>query len=608
MATVLRRVLEYMPVSDVQSLLKLAEVPQVERSGNKQELLDRFSQVFDQDLKKTWALLSPLEQLAVAEAIYNNAGIISVAYMKVKYNQDLVLDKDKAPKIRLFLLKDFPIPDDLIQRLKTFVPTPKKGAPLVLEKRPARHHLDRANGDQAGPHESLCRFNGQQMILYDLLSVLSTIKNEPLKINVSGVPSVTVSQKINKMLSASDFFSDGQLIAGAKAKPVRGFAWLVLLKTAALIDYKDDIIKLTKAGEGLFRKSPDVKTIKMIYDAFLSTPFFEEALRIDTMAHTKKRGEWHPGGYFGTEFTRPADRRKTVIDTLVSGMKDSQDFANDGSWNGPWIRMTEFLRYLHVEKPRFRVAEYLGEMTLGKREKLVSRASDRWDCLEGSYVRCLFMEYLAVLGLLEISYGAPVLPGKSAADFLSTYDGLYAFRLTELGAYCLGLTKTEPSTACIELIPEKLFHITPNLEVTAVVDHMIKFDAMMLDNCMDKVNAKTWKLSTPKLLQMVDNKNGALLPFKAFLYERALSAIPKTVEHFFEDIERRTGNIAYTEPASIYSCQDKTLVQLIVHDAKTKPFCSLVGESNLVVPLKTEKAFKAGLKKMGYIIQKQGEL
>lgn len=612
MSTVLRHVLEYVPVSDVQSLLKLAEVPQAERKGSKQQLLDRFAKVFDQELKKTWKLLSPFEQLAVAEAVYNNEGIISAEHMKVKYNRDLVLDKDKAPKIRLFLFKDFPIPDDLIQRLKTFVPQPKKGAPLALENGLSRHHLAAANKtgegiDQARQHESLYRLNGKQLILYDLLSILRTIKNEPLKIGASGVPSTTISQKINKMLVATDFFSDGQPIAGVKAKPVRGFAWIVLLKTAGLIDYKDDIIKLTKAGEGLLKKYPDVKTIKMIYDAFLCESFFDEALRIDTMAHTKKRGEWHPSGYFGTEFTRPADRRKMVIDTLVNGVKDIQDFSN-GSPSGQWILMTEFLHYLRVERPRFQVARHLGEMTLGKREKLVSRASDRWDCLEGTYVKCLFMEYLVVLGLLEISYDVPVLPGKSAIDFISTYDGLYAFRVTQLGAYCLGLTKTEPSTACIERIPEKLFHITPNLEVAAVVDNMVKFDAMMLDNCMDKVNAKTWKLSTPKLLQMVESKNGSLPSFKAFLYERALSAIPKTVEHFFEDMERRVNNIVYTEPAHVYVCKDKALVQLIVHGEKTKQFCSLMGESSLVVPVATEKEFKTGLKKMGYIIQKQGVL
>ena len=386
--------------------------------------------------------------------------------------------------------------------------------------------------------EEQYQFNGQQLILYDLMSILNTIKNESLKIGVAGTPTVSASQKINKMLMGPDFFSAGLLIAGSKAKPVRGFAWMVLLKTAGLIAYQDDIIKLTRAGEGLFKKAPTVQTIKMIYDAFLGESFSDEALRIDTMAHIKGRGSYW-SDRSGTEFTRPADRRKMVIDALGKGMKDIQDSSNGDSW----ILMAEFLRYLHVKMPKFCVAEYLGEMTLGKKEKLVSRLSDRWDCLEGTYVKCLFMEYLAVLGLLEISYTVP-----PVSTFISTYDGLEAFRLTELGAYCLGLTKTEPSTACIERTAEKLFHITPNLEVTAVVDHIVKFDAMMMDSCMDKVNAKTWQLSRSKLLQ------------------------------------------------------------LIVHDAKTKPFCSLMGGNQLVVPLKTEKAFKAGLKKMGYIIQGQGEL
>lgn len=594
--TVLRRVLEHLPVSDIQSQLKLAEVPQAERSGNKQALLDRFVQVFDRDLHKTWSLLSSFEQLAVAEAIYNNEGIISADHMKVKYGKDLILDyglpqdrqhKYKMPKVRLFLFRGFPIPDDVMQKLKTFVPEPKKGAALVLEK-------------GAGQDKSLHRFNGQEMILYDLLSALKTIKNELLKIGTSGVPTVTTSQKMGKILSTPDFFTDGS----AKSKPVRGFSWIILLKIAGLIAYKDNIITVTKAGEGLFKKPPTIQTIKMIYETFLNESFFDEALRIDTMAHINNRGAYW-SARSGTEFTRPAERRKMVIDTLINGMKEIKDFPKGGSddLGDQWILMTEFLRYLRVEKPKFQVAQYLGEMTLGKPEKLVSRISDRWDCLEGTYLKCLLMEYLAVLGLVEISY--TVAP---AANSISTYDGLYAFRLTELGAYCLGFTKTEPAPSSVVNIPEKLFHITPNLEVTAVVDRMIKFDVMMLDSCMDKVNAKTWQLSRPKLLQMVDNKNGSLSSFKTFLYDRALSAIPKTVEHFFEDVERRVSNIKYAEPANIYMCSDTAVVQLVVHDAKTKSFCSLMGANQLVVPLKTEKDFKVGLKKMGYIIQNQGIL
>ncbi len=73
------------------------------------------------------------------------------------------------------------------------------------------------------------------------------------------------------------------------------------------------------------------------------------------------------------------------------------------------------------------------------------------------------------------------------------------------------------------------------------------------------------------------------------------------MEHFFDDMERRTEQIAYEEEAKIYYCKDKALAKLIAHDTKTKQYCFLAGDHRLVVPLKTDKQFKTGLKKVGYI-------
>lgn len=601
MAIVLHSVLERMPMQELQAILKWSESPQPTHSATRIEIINTLiKNVFDRDLKKTWALLLPIEQLAIAEAIYNNDGYISPEHIQAKHGQALVIKceqsmkKKQVPKIRIFMFKMYgteqPIPDDLINKLKTFVKKPKN---YQIATQQTFSMLNPKIKEQRG---QLTRFNAEASVLYDLRSILWLIKYDTLKIGVTGVPTVGLSKKISQMLVAPDYFADSDL----KLKNIRGFSWMILSYAAGLVSYHKETVVLTGKGENILNHPPDPKTIKMIFDEFLNGTNidFDETSRIDTMSNTKQGGAWSK-----TEFSNPKTRRRGVIETLKSSMEHTENMTNDG----PWIRMTEFINYLRIQKPRFQVVNNFGNMRIGRQGIFAELLTDHWSVLEGTYIKCLFMEFLANLGMIEINYSVPVFSdnapnSKDVFDFISTYDGLYEFRMTALGAYCMDVTKQPPT---INARPEKIFHVTPNLEVTSVIDQMIPMDALFLNLCMDKVNAKTWRLNTLKLLSVVDDKNGFLTIFKAFIYERALSAIPKTVEHFFEDIERRVNHIIYVETAKIYVCQEHMLAQLIAHDAKTKHFCRLTGENQLVVPIKTEHEFKNGLKKVGYIIQQQ---
>lgn len=399
------------------------------------------------------------------------------------------------------------------------------------------------------------------------------------------------------MLSAPDYFTESTIKHPKQQKSVRGFAWIILLKAADLICYRNETIELTKEGENVLGAPQSAKTVKKIFESFLQKSIFDEVFRIDTLANAKK-------GSYGkkTEFANPKKRRRIIIEMLQTCP------------NNTWILMTEFLRYLRAERPCFRVADRLGELCLGTKE-MELRHFDHWFQLEGTYVKCLLMEYLATLGIIEINYSYPVFCENESnhyypCDFISTYDGLYEFKITELGAYCLGMTQEEPQIEAASL-SDKLFHVMPNLEITSVVDQMLKSDILMLDQCCDKINVKTWRLSASKLLTKLLNTAGQetdfLFAFKAFLYDKSLSAIPKTVEHFFEDMQRRVDQVTYEEEAIAYICHDKELAKMIAHDAQTKPFCFLTGESQLVVPVKTHAQFKTGLRQVGYIIQSQEE-
>lgn len=596
----LHQVLSDLSWTDQKHLLRLANFPENvdDLAYSTKGVIWLEENIFGKNLKNTWdTLLLPLERLAIAEAIYNTDGYILPDHIHSKYGQTLIFKKSdlpaqdrknpaKTPRIKLFLYKRYPIPEDVVKALKVFVPRPKPSV-LVVQSKPSDH-----NPHIEGERGALQIFTAQKQVLGDLISIMTLIRQENLAIGVSEAPTVALTQKISTMLSEPDYFADLTANKNTKYKGMRSFAWIIILKGAKLIDTHDEVVTLTKAGEELLTTelatTPSAKTIKKIFESFWRNTRFDEITRIDTLVDAKK-GSWDK-----TEFSSMSARRRTILETLCTCSTDT------------WIQVKDFLTYLRCERPRFTAIDRAGQMRLGEKKVAVAHMTDHWFPLEGTYVKCLLMEYLATLGLIEVNYSLPVFCDNEhnihKCQFISSYDGLFEFKITPLGAYCFGMTAEEPP---LDVVPHKLFHVTPNLEVSVVADHMLKSDIVMMDSCMDKINRKTWKLNTAKMLSMEDKKDGFLPTFKTFLQERSLSEMPKTVEHFFDDMERRTKQVTCEETAKIYICKEHDLARLIAADPQTQPFCIYAEENKLVVPVKTEQEFKAGLRNVGYIMPQE---
>lgn len=575
----LREILTDFNADELQVILKLASS---RCSGIKSAVVDwLIKDVYGQNLKKTWDLLLPIEKLAVAEAIYTNHGRILSSQITAKYGQKLLLgpryfsrsSRDAIPTIALFNFKFQAIPQDLMHQLKMFVPMPEKSTISYLTE------VSTHNPRMKGKEGALLTYNAQRTVFHDLLSVLGLIKNDTLKVSPqTQMPTAPLIAKLNKVLTEPDYYTEND----EKSKPVRGFAWIVLLKTAQLIRYQGDVIVLTKAGESFIGKS-NADHIKTIFEAFLKRAEFDDIVRIDTISKMRSK-------YNQAVFTDPTTRREIIATALKDCTYDK------------WVSLSEFCRYMRAQYPRFQVASVLGDLSVAN-SVCLEHLDDHYPYLEGTYIRYFLMEILATLGMVEIKYHQAIFDEQDEkswwdVDFVSTYDGLYEFKITALGAYCLGLTQDVPQ---VDETHEKLFHVTPNLEVTSVVDNMLKSDRLFLDSCSDRVNEKTWKLSQARLLTVVEEKNFFLSEFKAFLYSRAIEEIPKTVVHFFDDLERRTDQILYEGESKTYFCKDKMLAKLIEKDTKTRPFCMLAGDHHLIVPCKSDKQFKTALKKVGYI-------
>ena len=140
---------------------------------------------------------------------------------------------------------------------------------------------------------------------------------------------------------------------------------------------------------------------------------------------------------------------------------------------GAWMRITEFFRYILAGGYDLVVCRSLENLTIDGESG--SYYDPNFKIVEARYIVCCLFEYLATLGIIDVSF---LHPDDCVANFnndgnndyyidnpLSSYDGLTYFRITPLGAYLLGISDRYIPK---ELPQTQILRILPNLEVVAV--------------------------------------------------------------------------------------------------------------------------------------------
>lgn len=275
---------------------------------------------------------------------------------------------------------------------------------------------------------------------------------------------------------------------------------------------------------------------------------------------------------------------------------------------GKWILFHDFSQYLVATGHSFDVNEqpyylYIGEAGYGNLSELSGYS---WPILEERYMRCFLFEYAATLGIIDVAYVDPSLMssdydyfwGTDDLEFLSRYDGLVYFRLTALGAYCLGLTDKYTPPA-IEV--RQTLRVLPNLEIIAAGDGVETSDAIVLDIYTKKVSDVVWRLDRPKIFAAIEN-GYPLAEFTEFLDARSIEPLPQTVQQFLTDVTERSNSVQDIGSVRLIECTSAHLALLIANDSRTKKFCQLAGDRTLAVPLGQETKFRTALRQIGYVL------
>ncbi|HKZ76997.1 MAG TPA: hypothetical protein VJ124_01650 [Pyrinomonadaceae bacterium] len=187
--------------------------------------------------------------------------------------------------------------------------------------------------------------------------------------------------------------------------------------------------------------------------------------------------------------------------------------------------------------------------------------------------------------------------GSDDLAFFSRYDGLIRFRLTKLGAYCLGAS-TEYSPKAITL--RASFTVMPSLRL--IVNGELSPDELnMLELFADRVEEAEWLFSMVRTLKAIEAGHD-VRAFAEFLQARDEQPLPDTVAGFFRDAAERARAIRDRGDAKLIECADAALAKLIANAEAIKGYCLRAGDRHLVAPANREQHFRRELEKLGYIL------
>jgi hypothetical protein len=226
--------------------------------------------------------------------------------------------------------------------------------------------------------------------------------------------------------------------------------------------------------------------------------------------------------------------------------------------------------------------------------------------LEERYLYCLLLEYAATLGLIDVALIPPEYArsdyrsmwGTDDMVYFSRYDGLMFFRVTPLGAHCLGAESGyQPAPVEVKLV----LRVLPNLEIAAIGADLEQSDRLALDAYATQVSDLVWRLDAVKLLTAIE-AGRSVVEIQEFLSARSGAPIPDTVARLLADVADRSAKVHDRGLARLIECADPALAALIANDSRTRKHCLRAGERHLVVPASSEAAFKRTLREVGYLL------
>lgn len=600
--------LNSLTVDQLKQRLALLDTP--ERPKRKAEIIELIRRhMLSERCRDYCQQLEDLEQKAVSEAVYRWAGCFEAVRFTAKYgalpecfDQEPIVFSSSYVRSRIrrsehsllvLFFYNGVIPEELCKHLQTFIPIPSPNALSFVDESdiPQYWEAKRPKWDTGKDYQFPVKvLSTEPVVAYDLRAMLRLIESAPVGVSdKTGLASATALRKIEEILMGGDFYNQEEdwgleKLAGGLLRPIRPFAWPLLLQSGGLAKRNGRKLSLTRKGKKALGVSVD-DTVRDLYTRWRDKGMLDEFRRVDLIKGQSGKGR---------RMTAVAGRRAVIEDALLECPV------------GHWVNIDTFLRYLQAEGIDFEVVHdpwklYISDSQYGR---LGYEGYHDFHILQARYILVYLFEYLATLGMIDVAYALPYLVrydyndiwGTDELVFLSRYDGLLYFRLNPLGAYCLDLVQEyHPSRSKVT----PLLKLTEDLHIS-LIRQAEPAERLILEQNAQAITDNEWQLTQETILKAIE-KGHDLSVFRQFLVDHAEQSLPEAVERFFEIAQERCSAIGDGGTARLLVCANVALAKMIVTDPATKKYCLHAGGRTLAIPEKVEKSFRKGLRKLGYV-------
>ena len=548
---------------------------------------------------KLFLTLDSLQQKAVAEAVFHQNNEYDDGRFAAKYKSSprfkiKLSEYESEPTLLcLFIYSDefgeF-IPKDLAAKLKPFVPQPKGFFLKIVDELPKTITI-RFPDWQKKPAQitPLTVRETEAEALQDFWTVLRLIEEKKIAVSdKTFYPSAKSVEEITAVLRDGDFY---EIKENKEYYPqigaIKGFAWAMILQASKLTNVSAKKLALSNEGRKTLNK-PAHAIIKILWQYWVKTTLLDEFNRVDEIKGQKRKGR--------TNLTGIKPRREAVADSFQLCPV------------GEWISIDEFFRCVRLNFD-FTVARdewnlYISDSNYGSLGYEYGANFDKWYVFQARYILAVLFEYCATFGLIDVAYISPFgarqdfgdLWGADDIDFLSHYDGLKFIRINKLGAFCFGLAENYELP---KIAVKSSFTILPNLKIKIISANLTGGEDLFLENFAEKETPGIWHLSREKAINALENGQ-KISALREFLESREDQILPKTVEGFLRDSEKRANALTDKGTARIVECETTEIADEIAGNPHTKKLCQKVGKKSLAIFEPDEKKFRETVRKIGY--------
>ncbi len=560
-------------------------LPDAALVGRKDELVTAVMHQYQGlGLSSLWRRLDALEQAAVAEALYSVGGYFDARKFQAKYGRSATFSvkadrRDRPTLLSLFLFYEEGgrcVPLDLREPLKAFVSPPKPASLKTVEALP----------DASITSPFVVRVMENEA-LGDLSRVLRLVEQGKVKVSdKSRLPGAATTQLLASQLSNGDFYVEPpkKNAWDQEIGAIKGFAWPMLLQAGGLAQQEGAKLALSRSGLKALSTQP-AEVLRGLWNKWLKNTLLDEFSRVDVIKGQKSKGR---------------------VMAAIAPRRAAIDEALGHCPMGEWINVDEFGRFMRAEEMDFLVCHdpwrlYISDAHYGA---LGYQGFHDWEILQLRYLLAVLFEYAAPLGMIDVAYIDPEgarkdfhgLWGIDELRFLSRYDGLAYFRLTELGAYCLGLR--DSYTPCRPPSTLKL-SILPSLHVKVADGQPSMEESLLLETWATRETETAWRLDRTRSVAAVEQGHDVTL-LHNFLIAGEDQPLPDSVEAFIKTVAQQGGALKTVASALLLECTSAEVARQIAEHKETAKLCLPAGPRHLAVRTDHVEKFRAALHILGF--------